>query len=219
MRNLIKINDRFTFPQVLDIPNYDSYELFGVLVHSGTAYFGHYYAFLRPTPALEWFKFNDSSVTPATEHEAIADNFGDGVSSSSAYLLIYLRKASIPDLFTESAPSPVFSEADGADQEEETTDNYRVPLVSDADLIHECSELGVNTSRNSGIFCVPKGSATRTDYVERALRFVKVGKGEVLNVWSLDPVELIKFPRSSFTASAFLKVGESELSRARTWCS
>lgn len=39
------------------------YELFSVLVHSGGAMGGHYYAFIKNFADNAWLKFNDSSVT------------------------------------------------------------------------------------------------------------------------------------------------------------
>jgi ubiquitin C-terminal hydrolase len=43
------------------------YELYGVLVHSGSALGGHYYAYIRdldnPHPSGAWYNFNDSSVS------------------------------------------------------------------------------------------------------------------------------------------------------------
>jgi len=188
-RKLIKINNRFSFPKTFEIPNYESYELFGVLVHAGTASIGHYYAFLRPTPAFEWFKFNDSSVTPASEYEAITNNFGNGVSFSNAYLLIYLRKSSIPELFTQPIPKVEFPQID--EEEEEILDGDPVSIVSDENLQTECSELGVKTTKTSGVFYLPKRIATQADYFQHTLSFLNLSKNQILNLWSLDPVDFI----------------------------
>ena len=37
------------------------YELYSVLIHSGGAMCGHYYAFIRDFETGKWYKFNDSS--------------------------------------------------------------------------------------------------------------------------------------------------------------
>lgn len=37
------------------------YELYSVLIHSGGAMGGHYYAFIRNFETGKWYKFNDSS--------------------------------------------------------------------------------------------------------------------------------------------------------------
>lgn len=40
------------------------YSLTGVLVHQGTTDSGHYYSFIKDRDTQEWYKFNDSNVTP-----------------------------------------------------------------------------------------------------------------------------------------------------------
>jgi hypothetical protein len=90
---------------------------------------------------------------------------------SNAYLLIRLRKALFPELFTESRPRLAFRKADAAD-EEELSDNHRHRLGLGV------LRVGHQESHNIGIFCTPKESIVRTDYVERALRFVKVARAK-----------------------------------------
>lgn len=68
----IKINDRFEFPKEIDLDPFlakdadhsksSIYDLYGVLVHSGNANYGHYYAFLRTSTSVQWYKFNDSKI-------------------------------------------------------------------------------------------------------------------------------------------------------------
>ena len=57
---------------------YFDYELFGVNIHSGGVYGGHYYAYCKVRG--QWYEFNDSSVS-ATNHF-----------SSQAYVLFYKKK-------------------------------------------------------------------------------------------------------------------------------
>nr|POE65665.1 ubiquitin carboxyl-terminal hydrolase 21 [Quercus suber] len=83
---MMKVNDRYEFPEVWDAAPYldDSadksepyiYHLHGVLVHSGDLNAGHYYAFLKPVKNGEFFRFDDDRVTRASKREAIDDNFG-----------------------------------------------------------------------------------------------------------------------------------------------
>ncbi|OHT04492.1 hypothetical protein TRFO_28001 [Tritrichomonas foetus] len=85
---MIKINDKFEFPQEIELTEFlaqDSpdrqksniFDLYGVLVHSGGVYGGHYYAFLRTSNGNQWYKFNDSVVSKDSVENAIDDNFGD----------------------------------------------------------------------------------------------------------------------------------------------
>lgn len=83
---MVKVNDRYEFPEVLDVTPYLSetadksesykYHLHGVLVHSGDMNAGHYYAFLKPTKDSPFYKFDDDRVTRATKREAMEENYG-----------------------------------------------------------------------------------------------------------------------------------------------
>ena len=75
----------------------DVYELYSVLIHSGSAWGGHYYAYVRSFERDRWYCFNDSSVTEIEEKD-IEKAFGGSVkktwgliSSACAYLLVYRR--------------------------------------------------------------------------------------------------------------------------------
>lgn len=46
------------------------YELYAILVHSGSATFGHYYSYIKSFTDGRWYKFNDEYVTLATEKVA-----------------------------------------------------------------------------------------------------------------------------------------------------
>ncbi|KAL8729800.1 MAG: hypothetical protein Q9166_004523 [cf. Caloplaca sp. 2 TL-2023] len=83
---MMKVNDRYEFPEVFDATPYLSegadrsepylYQLHGVLVHSGDLTAGHYYTFLKPTADGHFYKFDDDKVTRATLKEALEENFG-----------------------------------------------------------------------------------------------------------------------------------------------
>ncbi|KAK5116257.1 hypothetical protein LTR62_008584 [Meristemomyces frigidus] len=83
---MMKVNDRYEFPDVFDASPYLDekadksepyiYHLHGVLVHSGDLNAGHYYAFLKPEKHGDFYRFDDDRVTRATKREAIDDNFG-----------------------------------------------------------------------------------------------------------------------------------------------
>jgi ubiquitin carboxyl-terminal hydrolase 7 len=81
------------------------FELYGVLVHSGGARGGHYYAFLRPSTAEEWFEFNDTRVSRATGARAVEQNYGGG--TASGYMLVYVRQEDAPMLFAPADESVI----------------------------------------------------------------------------------------------------------------
>ena len=132
---MMKVNDRYEFPEVFDASSYLSdtadksepylYNLHSVLVHSGDFNAGHYYAFLRPSAEGHFYKFDDDRVTRATLKEAMEENFGgdygsktNGVPvrnpytrtlstkrSMSAYMLVYIRQSRIKSLLHEVTES------------------------------------------------------------------------------------------------------------------
>lgn len=72
------------------------YELHSVIVHSGSAIGGHYYAYIKDLSNGLWHKFNDSSVNVATVQE-VMETFGDDFtygSAATAYMLVYRKVTS-----------------------------------------------------------------------------------------------------------------------------
>ncbi|XP_018115793.1 ubiquitin carboxyl-terminal hydrolase 47-like isoform X2 [Xenopus laevis] len=78
------------------------YELFSVMVHSGSAAGGHYYACIKSFADGQWYSFNDQHVSRITE-EDIKKTYGGSTgtrgyyssafaSSTNAYMLIYRLK-------------------------------------------------------------------------------------------------------------------------------
>ncbi|XP_030375681.1 ubiquitin carboxyl-terminal hydrolase 47 [Scaptodrosophila lebanonensis] len=73
------------------------YELFAIMIHSGSASGGHYYAYIKDFDSNEWFCFNDQNVSSITL-EDIQRSFGGPngsyyssayTSSTNAYMLMY----------------------------------------------------------------------------------------------------------------------------------
>ncbi|EEP79053.1 conserved hypothetical protein [Uncinocarpus reesii 1704] len=83
---MMKVNDRYEFPEEFDASPYLSenadksepwiYQLYGVLVHAGDSNAGHYYGFLRPTKDGHFYRFDDDKVVRATMKETLEENFG-----------------------------------------------------------------------------------------------------------------------------------------------
>ncbi|KAL4510068.1 hypothetical protein ABPG72_010261 [Tetrahymena utriculariae] len=66
------------------------YELFSICMHSGGAYGGHYYAFIKSFEDNYWYKFNDSSVTYMELEDVIKKAYG-GSDFNNAYMLFYRK--------------------------------------------------------------------------------------------------------------------------------
>jgi len=74
------------------------YELFSVMVHSGSAFGGHYYAYIKDLATGKWYKFNDATVTLASWAD-VESTFGGSSSgysyissSATAYMLLYRKR-------------------------------------------------------------------------------------------------------------------------------
>lgn len=74
------------------------YDLFAIMIHSGSASGGHYYAYIKDFNSCKWYSFNDQTVSPITQDD-IQKSFGGGPSktyysgayssSTNAYMLMY----------------------------------------------------------------------------------------------------------------------------------
>lgn len=85
---LVKVNDRYEFPDKIDLAPYMDadvlkekpgprvYKLHGVLVHTGDISTGHYYALIKPGVDDEWYRFDDERVWKATKRQVFDENFG-----------------------------------------------------------------------------------------------------------------------------------------------
>jgi len=89
----------------------DTFELVGILVHSGTAESGHYYSYVRERPCSSttptWVEFNDDAVSPWDPSQMEGSCFGGQDPRSnfnnehpfdktySAYMLFYQRSSSL----------------------------------------------------------------------------------------------------------------------------
>ncbi|WAQ97600.1 UBP7-like protein [Mya arenaria] len=98
----VKINDRYEFPERLDLEPYLEkkektpaiYILHAVLVHSGDNHGGHYVVYISPKGDGKYCKFDDDVVSKCTRQEALDRNFGghdDDISvkhCTNAYMLV-----------------------------------------------------------------------------------------------------------------------------------
>ncbi|CAR27807.1 ZYRO0D07062p [Zygosaccharomyces rouxii] len=85
---LVKINDRYEFPERIDLSPYMDkdvleanpgprwYGLHGVLVHTGDISTGHYYALIKPGLEDQWYRFDDERVWKVSKKQAFDENFG-----------------------------------------------------------------------------------------------------------------------------------------------
>ena len=113
-----KIYDKFEYYNEIDLNNYiestngeiptdEEFTLHSVVVHSGNAFAGHYYTYIKPGLDDKWLLFNDEIVKPAEIKEVFNYQFG-GVTTNyqsryggvveqaylceaSAYILVYIR--------------------------------------------------------------------------------------------------------------------------------
>eukprot|EP01006_Ploeotia_vitrea_P038007 TRINITY_DN66192_c8_g1_i1.p1 TRINITY_DN66192_c8_g1~~TRINITY_DN66192_c8_g1_i1.p1 ORF type:complete len:1255 (+),score=711.83 TRINITY_DN66192_c8_g1_i1:159-3767(+) len=67
------------------------YVLFAVLMHSGTAMGGHYFAYIRGAHDRQWYEFNDAIVSRLDREDPLKYAYGSEKSGMNAYMLMYRR--------------------------------------------------------------------------------------------------------------------------------
>lgn len=148
-----KVKDRFEFPLKLDMrpytvegagmqsnggdgdgtascttglhpSEYYEYELRGIVIHSGTAFAGHYYSYIMDRESSGWYCFDDTSVEQWEPSNMEEDCFGgkylpDGHNQecdrpNSAYMLVYERVKAVPESSTITNSTATAMEASPA---------------------------------------------------------------------------------------------------------
>ncbi|GES93025.1 cysteine proteinase [Rhizophagus clarus] len=130
---MVKINDRLEFPIEIDLEEFlsedadrsnpNKYLLYGVLVHSGDLYGGHYFILLKPENNGKWFKFDDERVTPVIDREVLEDNYGSEYPNvntitirtagrnykqfTNAYRLVYIRESDVDEMLSPVVPEDI----------------------------------------------------------------------------------------------------------------
>ena len=60
------------------------------MIHTGGAFGGHYFAYIRSTENQKWYNFNDSNVSPIDDAD-IQKTFGGEGLPNTAYMLLYKK--------------------------------------------------------------------------------------------------------------------------------
>eukprot|EP00817_Percolomonadidae_sp_ATCC50343_P006605 CAMPEP_0117429958 /NCGR_PEP_ID=MMETSP0758-20121206/9486_1 /TAXON_ID=63605 /ORGANISM="Percolomonas cosmopolitus, Strain AE-1 (ATCC 50343)" /LENGTH=1154 /DNA_ID=CAMNT_0005217475 /DNA_START=13 /DNA_END=3473 /DNA_ORIENTATION=- len=114
----IKLGHKVAFPFDLDMSPYLTtmeaykdqnkidyvYELYSVMIHSGSVNAGHYYAYIKDFESDNWYEFNDSRVSPITTDDIkkmYGDDDGSRYHSTNAYMLMYRRKGTSENVSRE----------------------------------------------------------------------------------------------------------------------
>jgi len=205
-----KINDKFEFPERIDMapyhvdylkdrdqpPNPDLYELVGVLVHSGTAESGHYYSYIKERPAnsmnhQSWVEFNDMDVSKF-DFGSIPDQCFGGPHESGPYSSRYPKVFSAYMLFYERV-DPM-----NASEESQISTSWGVPAKCPVPTELQ-SQINSNNSAWLRTYCMfDPAHATFSRQLLEQLRIVTNGicsddhKTEKEAIWlSLDHLERI----------------------------
>lgn len=125
------------------------YDLFAIMIHSGSASGGHYYAYIKDFNSCKWYSFNDQTVSPITQDD-IQKSFGGGStktyysgaysSSTNAYMLMYrqvdsskntspIKEEEFPDHIKELVAK--IRDSDGGRSSKVDTDTAHVKVYFD----------------------------------------------------------------------------------------
>ncbi|XP_034232317.1 ubiquitin carboxyl-terminal hydrolase 47 isoform X2 [Thrips palmi] len=113
------------------------YELFAIMIHSGSASGGHYYVYIKDFEKDKWFCFDDQSVTRIT-NEDISMTYGGGShrsyysgahsSSTNAYMLMYRqidKKRNQSAMLIDEFPPHIKALVEKMQKDEEEEKMYR----------------------------------------------------------------------------------------------
>jgi len=121
-----KIYDKFEYYDEIDLNKYiegeestkENFTLHSVVVHSGGAFSGHYYVYIKPNlNDKKWYLFNDEFVKPAEEAEVFDYQYGGttknfkvmfgnvieqtNICDASAYILVYIKNTEREKILTK----------------------------------------------------------------------------------------------------------------------
>uniref|UniRef100_A0AC35U801 Ubiquitin carboxyl-terminal hydrolase 7 n=1 Tax=Rhabditophanes sp. KR3021 TaxID=114890 RepID=A0AC35U801_9BILA len=160
MDTMVKVNDRFDFPEILDLNEFmDSsvpgsgeftYHLHAVLVHSGDFHGGHYVAYINTNcgKVRRWCKFDDDVVSRASTRDALDGNFGGDASErlgrpyTNAYMLVYIKKDLINEVLCDVTDEDIPSELVGrlkqelVDEDKKKREKIEAHLHMDFTIVH-----------------------------------------------------------------------------------
>jgi ubiquitin C-terminal hydrolase len=155
-RARVKVHNKVTFPTELNMATYAAsetddtttssdaplfYDLFAILMHSGTAMGGHYFAFIRDATNNRWSEFNDVTVSYIEEKDAFEKAFGGRENGACAYMLMY-RRRDIAAPETAAVPTDALAVVQAEDKEwrEERERIERERRMMDINVIFESKE-------------------------------------------------------------------------------
>ena len=100
------------------------YELFSIMIHSGSALGGHYLAYIRSFETGNWYSFNDSVVKEIDEKElekAYGGSIGNGIFGSNAYMFMYRKKSpsNLSSVLQTEIPSYLISDIQNEEDDKE----------------------------------------------------------------------------------------------------
>lgn len=106
------------------------YELFSVMVHSGSSLGGHYYAYIKCFENCRWYDFDDSRVVEIDEEDVEKAYGGEStLYGTSAYLLMYRKVCVENQIKVDSAAIPA-EVAERVEDEGRTLDLDQILVVT-----------------------------------------------------------------------------------------
>ena len=218
----VKIDSWFQFGDTLDLASFmknpsvcATFRLFGVLVHSGDAYGGHYYVCLRPGCGSSWYRFNDTFVEQITAEDAIDANFGgtDGYLTyyhkiHSAYMLFYVREDMIPRVFASCSDQDICDHikryAAQPSLDRDWSDIRRVTVITEEMLKRQPQEMGLSRPTEDCVVKIDNSMTVSAFYALLAEHFKL--EATSFRLWHLDSsyrLQEVIPPNETLTVESF----------------
>lgn len=180
-----------------DNPGPYQYELFSIMIHSGSASGGHYYAYIKDFLTGDWLCFNDQNVSSIT-HDDIQKTYGGGPSrayysgayssSTNAYMLMYRQidpdRNTLP-MKVEDFPKHIQELLKKMKKQEKEKKNHEKSLTMHKILAY-CFDPVDKKLKRSRIFALPEDTVKET--VEKAWKGLNLE-----NVVDLDQCRLVDY--------------------------
>lgn len=188
-----------------------NYDLFAIMMHSGTARGGHYYAFIKSWTDGKWYSFNDAVVRELeVKHgeDVLKLAHGNGKAGTSAYMLMYMDRERTPKTLADAKaqiPEHIQKVIDAEDLEWETErkEYERLRRLICMTVYFDNKEIKIEMDRGVTVEQLTKGVIAKAELKDTPADCVRLRRYDPSIGWAQgalegnNTLEGCKFPRQT----------------------